>query len=278
MTQTEYSKPHTISIAGTDVQQILYKGAPVVTFAMVDAIHQRPDGTAGRTFRDNRERFVEGEDIVTMDQADEIRRLGFTRPQGGTPAFVVLITRRGYLKLVKPLSDDRAWEVQGEMIDRYFAVESPPIAAAIPTTAEAFAHAFTMIADAQKQQAVHSRAIERLEEKVDRVETAQTVLRSRPANAEGITHIRPRINRMFGLSSAVVDEVMRQSPYAPKPAGMVRNDHVDADGALYAVYWQKDVTKTFERFVDECRAVTAFMFTHPFIEGRFRVARKLVVA
>lgn len=158
------------------------------------------------------------------------------------------------------------------------AAESPPIAPAIPTTAEAFAHAFTMIADAQKQQAVHSRAIERLEEMVDRVETAQTVLRCRPANAEGITHIRPRINRMFGLSSAVVDEVMRQSPYAPKPAGMVRNDHVDADGSLYAVYWQKDVTKTFERFVDECKAVTEFMFTHPFIEGRFRVARKRVVA
>ena len=149
---------------------------------------------------------------------------------------------------------------------------------AVPTTAEAFAHAFTMIADAQKQQAAQQRAIDHLREQVSRVEVAQTVLRSRPANAEAITHVRSRIGRMFGLSANIIDEVMRQSPYAPKPAGMVRNDHVDADGSLYAVYWQKDVTKTFERFVDECVSVTPFMFTHPFIEGRFRVARKAVVA
>src|SRR5690606_1288137 len=31
--------------------------------------------------------------------------------------------KRGYLKLVKPMDDDRAWEVQGEMIDRYLLVE-----------------------------------------------------------------------------------------------------------------------------------------------------------
>lgn len=37
--------------------------------------------------------------------------------------FVTLLTRRGYLKLMKPLTDDRAWAVQGEMIDRYFMVE-----------------------------------------------------------------------------------------------------------------------------------------------------------
>ena len=123
MTTKEYSKPQKISIAGTDVQRVLYRDDPVVTFAMVDAIHQRPDGTARRTFNENRERFVEGEDFLTLNQPDEIRTLGFTRPQGGTPATVILITRRGYLKLVKPLTDDRAWEVQGEMIDRYFAVE-----------------------------------------------------------------------------------------------------------------------------------------------------------
>ncbi|OYY84621.1 MAG: hypothetical protein B7Y61_08745, partial [Rhizobiales bacterium 35-66-30] len=117
------SKPLMVSIAGTDVQQMLYKGDPVVTFAMVDEIHKRPDGTGRRTFNEHRARFVEGEDFVTLNQPDEIRTLGFSRPQGGTPASVILITRRGYLKLVKPMSDDRAWEVQGEMIDRYFMVE-----------------------------------------------------------------------------------------------------------------------------------------------------------
>lgn len=70
---------------------------------MVDKVHQRSEGTAGRTFRQNRERFITEEDFVSLDQPGEIRRLGFTRPQGGTPESLILLTRRGYLKLVKPV-------------------------------------------------------------------------------------------------------------------------------------------------------------------------------
>ncbi|HAO2891893.1 TPA: hypothetical protein IHM15_004493, partial [Escherichia coli] len=65
------------------------------------------------------------EDFVTLNQPDEIRRLGFSRPQGGTPASVILVTRRGYLKIVKSLNDDKAWQVFDEMIERYFAAERP---------------------------------------------------------------------------------------------------------------------------------------------------------
>lgn len=63
----------TVSIAGTDVQRVTYRGEPVVTFAQVDRVHGRADGTAGRNFRENRERFVEGEDFIEVGP-DEIRR------------------------------------------------------------------------------------------------------------------------------------------------------------------------------------------------------------
>lgn len=116
------SKPLMVSIAGTDVQQVLYKGDPVVTFAMVDEIHKRPDGTGRRTFNEHRARFVEGEDFVKIC-ADEIRTHKIMALSPKAHEDVTFITRRGYLKLVKPMSDDRAWEVQGEMIDRYFMVE-----------------------------------------------------------------------------------------------------------------------------------------------------------
>ncbi|MDQ0505974.1 Rha family transcriptional regulator [Xanthobacter agilis] len=33
------------------------------------------------------------------------------------------------------------------------------------------------------------------------------------------------------------------------------------------------LAQTFERFAGECNPVTPYMFTHPFIEGRFRCAR-----
>lgn len=118
-----------VQIADTQVQQIAYKGELVVTFAMVDEIHQRADGTASRNFRDNRERFSEGVDFVT-EKLDVLRR-GFPGAfpvRGGGD--VILLTERGYLKLVKPMQDDRAWQVQGEMIDCYFKVKE---GAVLPT-------------------------------------------------------------------------------------------------------------------------------------------------
>lgn len=107
-------------INNTDITVKEYNGQRVVTFKDIDAVHGRPDGTASRNFRTNRERFVEGEDFYTLNQPDEIRRFGLERPQGGTPDSVILITESGYLMLVKSFTDDLAWKVQRELIKGYF--------------------------------------------------------------------------------------------------------------------------------------------------------------
>lgn len=100
-----------------------YNNVRVVTFKDIDMVHERPDGTASRNFRKNRGYFIEGEDFYSIDQPDEIRRLGFTRPQGGTSANIVLITESGYLMLVKSFTDDLAWKVQRELVNTYFRVK-----------------------------------------------------------------------------------------------------------------------------------------------------------
>lgn len=124
-----------VQVADTQVQQIAYKGEIVVTFAMVDEIHQRTDGTAGRNFRENRDRFDEGRDFIRIS-ADEIRRHKIMEISGKAHGDVVFLTERGYLKLVKPMQDDRAWEVQGEMIDCYFKVKNAePLAAPLASPA-----------------------------------------------------------------------------------------------------------------------------------------------
>jgi len=94
-----------------------------------------------------------------------------------------------------------------------------------------------------------------------------------PSAAENITSIRYRMNDEYGLSSAVVDAVMRQSPYAPKPMGMVRNKNDNANGSSYAVYWKKDVTAVFNRFVNECEAVSFTMYKHPFVDQKFKLKK-----
>ncbi|MBX5008154.1 hypothetical protein HJB74_29920 [Rhizobium lentis] len=187
---------------------------------------------------------------------------------GSRPVEVYLVNERDSYVVVAQLSP----EFTARLVDYW--QEQKNQQAQIPTTAEAFAQAFRMLADAEQREASREQRLNMIDAKVERIETAQTVLSARPANSESIVHIRSRIWRLFGLSDATIDAVMRQTPYAPRPAGMVRNEHAEAEGATYAVYWQKDVTATFERFTEECVPVTKHFYTHPYIEGRFKLARK----
>ena len=56
-----------VHIGNADISVKEYKGQRVVTFKDIDAVHERPDGTARKRFADNRNHFIEGEDyfIVT---------------------------------------------------------------------------------------------------------------------------------------------------------------------------------------------------------------------
>jgi hypothetical protein len=181
----------------------------------------------------------------------------------------MLLTKRGYLKLVKPMNDDRAWQVQGEMIDAYFAVRQQRML----TPAEMFLQSAQVMADLERRQIQQDAQVAAISSQVEELKASASVMSACPTAAEPITKLRKRIGQKFGLSERIVDEVMRQSPYAPKPAGMVRNEHIDADGSTYAVFWKKDVTATFERFAAECLPATSAFYTHPFIVGRFRLAR-----
>lgn len=100
-----------------------YEGKRVVTFKDIDMVHNRPEGTARKRFNDNKKHFIEGEDFYILDQPSEIRTLGITRPQGGTPQSVTLIFESGYLMLAKSLTDDLSWDVQRKLVNDYFTVK-----------------------------------------------------------------------------------------------------------------------------------------------------------
>lgn len=120
-----------ITIQNTQLPIVEYQGQRIVTMAMVDLVHRRPDGTARRTFNEHRDKFREGEDFIELDQADEIRALGFSRPQGGTPGKILLFTEVGYLMLVKPFTDPLAWEVQRKLVTEYFR-QAPSVQMTMP--------------------------------------------------------------------------------------------------------------------------------------------------
>lgn len=107
-----------VKVNNADITVKEYKGQRVITFKDIDTVHERPEGTAKRNFKENRKRFIESEDFFVAKKTefslDEFRTLEI--PNRG----LTLITESGYLMLVKSFTDDLAWEVQRQLVKNYF--------------------------------------------------------------------------------------------------------------------------------------------------------------
>ena len=107
-----------INVHNAQLPVVEYRGQRVVTLAMIDQVHERPDGTAGRTFTAHKDRLIEDEDYFLADvsQKDVLRCFGVEVPNRG----LVLVAEQGYLMLVKPFTDNLSWSVQRQLVNRYF--------------------------------------------------------------------------------------------------------------------------------------------------------------
>jgi hypothetical protein len=113
-----------ITINSTELPIVEYRGQRVVTLAMIDEVHKRPEGTARRNFNEHRARFVEGVHCFEVT-ADEIRTQSLGQAFAARTAKGVLLTERGYMMLTKPFNDDLAWDVQSRLVDEYFSPVKP---------------------------------------------------------------------------------------------------------------------------------------------------------
>lgn len=114
----------TVTVNDTSVSVKEYNGKRVVTFKDIDACHNRPEGTAGRNFRTNKQHLIEGEDYFSVElTTDEIRRQFGAGKNAGKTMYVV--TESGYLMLVKSFTDELAWDVQRQLVNSYFRIIKP---------------------------------------------------------------------------------------------------------------------------------------------------------
>ena len=114
-----------IVIAGNQVSRIEYKGQPVITFKMIDELHQRPEGTAKNSFNRNKEWLVQDEDYfeVPFEEWKNFQKYTTcTSENSKQHNKIIFISQSGYLLLVKPFTDDLAWQVQRELVNCYFSV------------------------------------------------------------------------------------------------------------------------------------------------------------
>ena len=113
-----------VKINNNDLQAKEFKGQRVITFKDIDLVHERVEGTASRNFRENKKYFVENEDYFYL-KGEELKKLKQTTNfVGSYTKELILITESGYLMLVKSLSDDLAWIVQRELVNKYFRVKN----------------------------------------------------------------------------------------------------------------------------------------------------------
>lgn len=111
---------NSIEINGVDLRVKMWNGQRVVTFADIDKVHNRAEGTARKRFNDNKEHLIENEDYFKIKksnvQMSEKRTLGMEIPNRG----IIILTESGYLLLVKSFTDDLAWRVQRQLVNTYF--------------------------------------------------------------------------------------------------------------------------------------------------------------
>ena len=112
---------NSIVINGNELPIKEYNSKRVVTLKEIDMVHGRPDGTAGRNFRNNREHFIEGEDYYRITPDEFRRTIGDMDSRQSND--VILITESGYYMLVKSFTDELSWTVQRELVNSYFKVQ-----------------------------------------------------------------------------------------------------------------------------------------------------------
>ena len=106
-----------LSVTINDVELPIkeYQGQKVVTLKEIDAVHNRPEGTARKRFNDNKKHFIEGMDYFKITPSEF--RTAFGGMDQRQSNDVTLVTESGYLMLVKSFTDDLAWDVQRQLVN-----------------------------------------------------------------------------------------------------------------------------------------------------------------
>lgn len=162
-------------------------------------------------------------------------------------------------------------DVRAKIVDRLDEMEK--IQRRPMTAAEMFMQNAELLLNLERQQAENQQALKAIDARVELIEDTAP-LKSKPQNSETISEIRDRMNKRYGLPTRIVNEVMFQMPGKLKPFAMVKNNHENAQGSSFAIWMITDITKLFARFVSDCKPATATTVTHPYIEGRFKMARR----
>jgi hypothetical protein len=117
-----------VRVLDREIEKVTYRDRPVVTLSQVDELHGRPADTAGATFRRHKDKMIEHEDYFDLPYSEWAPLVQHQMPdqRGGHRGRIILLTETGYLMVIKPFTDERAWAVQRILVSSYFNQRIPP--------------------------------------------------------------------------------------------------------------------------------------------------------
>lgn len=114
-----------VNIMGKAVERIEYKGQPVITFRMIDELHERPESTARQSFNRHKNKLIENEDFFYVPYEDWSQLPALYKKCGGHRGQrnpVIFLTQTGYLLLTNIYRSSS--ERTSEICNKYFNDES----------------------------------------------------------------------------------------------------------------------------------------------------------
>jgi ORF6N domain len=127
-----------VKIGHGELEQLIYRDKPVVTFAQIAQVHGTSAKHMQNLFRRHKQQFLEGEDYFHLDFAEASQT---HLKDGANPNGLTVFTEDGYLLLVKPMRDEVSWQVQRQMRAAYFLLrqsETEPVGGHLVRMAMAF--------------------------------------------------------------------------------------------------------------------------------------------
>lgn len=112
-----------ICIEGTTLTRKFYDRQIVLTFSDIDTYHKRVDGTAKDNFIRNKSYFKEHIDyfiVKRKELGDKMTAVYGFNPKAPSGT---LLTKSGYLMIVKSMNDPTAWEQHRKLVNTYFLAE-----------------------------------------------------------------------------------------------------------------------------------------------------------
>lgn len=103
-----------------------YKKQRVITFDIIDKLHEKEEGVSRSNFSRQKKHFIEGEDYFVFrgQEGREALQLGnysnLLELSTSKNFVFYLFTQSGYLMLAKCFNDDLAWSVQRTLVNNYF--------------------------------------------------------------------------------------------------------------------------------------------------------------